>query len=66
MNEHISRAAGASHGQEMTPEGMRALVESLPPDPEGARHVWHRTTLYAQADEERSRASKSAPALRPI
>ena len=32
MNEHISRAAGASHGQEMNPAGMRALVAALPPD----------------------------------
>lgn len=67
MNEHISRAAGASHGQEMTPEGMRALVEALQPDADGAqRTTWQRTTLYACADEERARAADSAPALRPI
>ena len=29
MNESISRAAGASHGQEMTPDKMAAVIESL-------------------------------------
>ena len=67
MNEHISRAAGASHGQEMNPEGMRALVAALPPDAGGARRTtWQRTTTYAAADEERARAADSAPALQPI
>ncbi|HET6950549.1 MAG TPA: 5-amino-6-(D-ribitylamino)uracil--L-tyrosine 4-hydroxyphenyl transferase CofH, partial [Acidimicrobiales bacterium] len=29
MDENISRAAGASHGQEMTPEGFAAMIEPL-------------------------------------
>ena len=29
MNESISRAAGASHGQEVTPEEMRATIRSI-------------------------------------
>lgn len=40
MNENISRAAGASHGQELTADGMRALVEAI------GRTPVRRTTLY--------------------
>jgi FO synthase len=29
MNESISRAAGASHGQEVTPELMRETIRSI-------------------------------------
>ena len=36
MDESISRAAGAAHGQEMTPATMRAIVDGLPADPDGA------------------------------
>ncbi len=42
MDENISRAAGASHGQMMTPEDFRALVEPL------GRHLEQRTTLYGR------------------
>ncbi len=42
MNENISRAAGASHGQGMTPDDFISLVEPL------ARPLRQRTTLYAQ------------------
>ncbi|MHB1598191.1 MAG: 5-amino-6-(D-ribitylamino)uracil--L-tyrosine 4-hydroxyphenyl transferase CofH [Acidimicrobiales bacterium] len=42
MDENISRAAGASHGQLMTPEDFRALVEPL------GRPVEQRTTLYGR------------------
>ena len=41
MNENISRAAGASHGQGMTPESFASLVEPL------GRALRQRTTLYA-------------------
>ena len=41
MNENISRAAGASHGQGMTPDDFTALVEPL------GRPLRQRTTLYA-------------------
>jgi FO synthase len=41
MNESITRAAGAIHGQEMTVEDMRTLAESL------GRRLVRRTTLYA-------------------
>ena len=40
MNENISRAAGASHGQGMTPESFAAMVEPL------GRPLRQRTTLY--------------------
>ena len=41
MNENISRAAGASHGQGMTPDDFVSLVEPL------GRPLRQRTTLYA-------------------
>ncbi len=40
VNENISRAAGASHGQGMEPDGFAALVEPL------GRTLEQRTTLY--------------------
>jgi FO synthase len=44
MDENISRAAGASHGQRMDEAGFQALVESLP----GERRLEQRTTLYGR------------------
>jgi FO synthase len=41
MNENISRAAGASHGQELTAEDMEAVIRSI------GRIPRRRTTLYA-------------------
>jgi FO synthase len=41
MDENISRAAGASHGQEMTPADFAAMVEPL------GRPLRQRTTLYS-------------------
>jgi FO synthase len=43
MNESITRAAGATHGQEMTSSDMRALAASL------GRVAMQRTTLYRRA-----------------
>ena len=40
MNENISRAAGASHGQEMTEQSFREIVEPL------GRTLRQRSTLY--------------------
>jgi FO synthase len=42
MDENISRAAGASHGQEMDETSFRALVEPL------GRRLEQRTTLYGR------------------
>ncbi|HEY3917289.1 MAG TPA: 5-amino-6-(D-ribitylamino)uracil--L-tyrosine 4-hydroxyphenyl transferase CofH [Stellaceae bacterium] len=62
MNESITRAAGARHGQEMPPEAMETLIRGLD------REAWQRTTLYAAAaPPERRRASfGAAPLLPPI
>ena len=47
MNESISRAAGAQHGQEMPPERMEALIRSA------GRTPRQRTTLYGVPPESR-------------
>jgi FO synthase len=57
MNESISRAAGASHGQEMPPERMEAAIREL------GRTPRQRTTLYGVPDSERRRLSYCAPPL---
>jgi FO synthase len=57
MNESISRAAGASHGQELPPEGMEELIRSV------GRVPRQRTTLYGTPPAERTRASFGAPPL---
>jgi FO synthase len=46
MNESITRAAGAIHGQEMTPEDMGAMADSLD------RVLMRRSTLYMQIDSQ--------------
>jgi FO synthase len=57
MNESISRAAGASHGQEMPPEAMEAAIRAA------GRVPRQRTTLYGVPDAERTRASFDASGL---
>jgi FO synthase len=57
MNESISRSAGAQHGQEFAPESMEELIRACDRNPR------QRTTLYADAAEERVRASFGAPPL---
>jgi FO synthase len=57
MNESITRAAGAVHGQEMPPESMERLIRSL------GRTPRQRTTLYADAPVARWAASFGAPPL---
>jgi FO synthase len=57
MNESISRAAGASFGQEMPPEAMEDLIRSL------GRTPRQRTTLYKDAPADRKAASFGAPPL---
>ena len=59
MNESITRAAGAVHGQEMPPEAMEALIRSL------GREPWQRTTLYRPAPANRVAASFGAAPLAP-
>jgi len=60
MNESISKAAGASHGQELPPEQMDRLAESL------GRRPRHRTTLYGNPPGPRISASYCAPPLAPV
>jgi FO synthase len=61
MNESITRAAGAVHGQEMPPEAMEATIRALGREPR------QRTTLYADAPAERRSASFGAnPLTDPI
>ena len=57
MNESISRAAGAEHGQEMPPERMERLIRACGREPR------QRTTLYGDVPEERRLASFGAPPL---
>jgi FO synthase len=57
MNESISRAAGASHGQEMPPEQMEKAIRALGREPR------QRTTLYGTPAAERRRRSYGAPPL---
>jgi len=59
MNESITRAAGASHGQEMPPEAMEQIIRDL------GRDAWQRTTLYRSAPAERQCASFNAAPLAP-
>jgi FO synthase len=47
MNESISRAAGATHGQEMTADRLRAVIL------DAGREARQRTTLYQDVDGKR-------------
>ena len=60
MNETISRSAGASHGQEMTPQAMEAIIRAA------GRTPRLRTTLYADAPAERRAAAFAAAPLEDI
>ncbi len=61
MNESISRAAGASFGQEMPPEAMEELIRGL------GRTPRQRTTLYKDAPPDRIAASfGAAPLSEPV
>ena len=57
MNESISRAAGASHGQEAPPEVLEATIRAL------GRTPRQRTTLYGSPPAERVARSFGAPPL---
>ena len=60
MNESITRAAGASHGQEFPPEKIEALIEGL------GRTPVQRTTLYEPAPAARRDAAHDARPLAPV
>jgi len=59
MNESISRAAGASHGQEWAPEQMQRVIEACGRTPQ------QRTTLYGVPPTGQSLRSFAAPPLLP-
>jgi 2-iminoacetate synthase ThiH len=52
MDENISRAAGAVHGQGMEPDDFAAMVRPL------GRPLEQRTTLYRRAAPERAYATR--------
>jgi FO synthase len=61
MNESISRAAGAAHGQELDPRAMEEIIARA------GRSARQRTTLYAPASAERcNRARQAAPLSDPV
>jgi FO synthase len=60
MNETITRAAGAVHGQEFPPADLEALITSA------GRTPRLRTTLYEDAALERREAAFAAGELEPV
>ena len=60
MNESISRAAGANHGQEMPPEAMQAAIRAI------GRTPLQRNTLYKEVPAERAAQSYGAAPLAPV
>jgi FO synthase len=61
MNESISRAAGAEHGQELPPEAMEEAIRA------SGRTPRQRTTLYGEPPAERTAASfGAAPLAEPV
>jgi FO synthase len=60
MDESISRSAGASHGQEMTPQRMEEIISSA------GRRPLQRTTLYRPADKGRRDQSFAAAPKRAL
>ena len=57
MNETITRAAGASHGQETSPEEMEEIIRSL------GRTPVQRTTSYSTPNELQRQRSFGAKIL---
>jgi FO synthase len=57
MDESITRAAGAVHGQELSPEQMQTVIRSI------GRTPRQRTTLYGQAGNARVAAAFDAAPL---
>lgn len=57
MNESITRAAGAAHGEEMAPDRMDALIRSV------GRTPHQRTTLYGEPPASQRDASFAAAPL---
>lgn len=60
MNETITRAAGAAHGEEMPPDAMEAMIRSA------GRQPKQRSTLYGDVAEDRTAVSFAAEDLSPV
>ncbi|MBV8850411.1 MAG: 5-amino-6-(D-ribitylamino)uracil--L-tyrosine 4-hydroxyphenyl transferase CofH [Methylobacteriaceae bacterium] len=60
MNESITRAAGAEHGEEMAPAAMAAIISSIDRLPR------QRTTLYHDVPAERVTAAWDAAPVAPL
>ena len=60
MNESITRAAGAAHGEEMPPHAMEAVAHGL------GRKVRQRSTLYGFPPDEQVDRARQAPPLEDI
>jgi FO synthase len=60
MNESITRAAGAVHGQEAGPALMRSWIT------QAGRTSRQRTTLYGEASSDRREAAETATGLAPV
>lgn len=60
MNESITRAAGAAHGQEWVPVEIESAIRGMGREPR------MRTTLYADARPEQARRAFGAPELATI
>ncbi len=60
MNESITRAAGAAHGQEQTPQTLQQLIESIDRQPQ------QRTTDYRFIEEVELLRFTPLPASQPI
>lgn len=60
MNESITRAAGADHGQEMSPARLESLISAL------GRTPRQRTTLYGPVPAARSAAAFAAAPAQPV
>ena len=57
MNETITRAAGAVHGEEMAPDALEAMIVAA------GREPFQRSTLYREAGAERRAAAFAAAPL---
>ena len=60
MNESITRAAGASYGQETSPELMIEMIALA------GRETRQRTTSYGEVPSERIKAGRNADMLTDI
>ncbi|MDM8010858.1 MAG: 5-amino-6-(D-ribitylamino)uracil--L-tyrosine 4-hydroxyphenyl transferase CofH [Parasphingorhabdus sp.] len=60
MDESISRAAGAAHGQELAPQEMEELIHGI------GRTPRQRTTLYGDVTASTRKAGRDAAPLTPI